>query len=101
VRLPDAEVGKERFATGQPVTLAIRPEKIRLARQEELKLENCVTGCIEDLVYSGAETQYQLRVGEQRLKAIALNTRVGHHCFDLGSHVVCHLPEPALIPLDE
>lgn len=83
------------------VTLAIRPEKIRLAKKDELSFENCVKARIEDVVYSGAETQYRLRAQEQALSAVALNARVGHQGLHVGNDVLCYLPEEALVLLDD
>lgn len=87
--------------TGAILTLAIRPEKIHLAKRDELRFANCVRTNIEDLVYSGAETQYRLRAGDRLLNAVALNARVGHQGFHAGETVLCYLPEAALILLDD
>lgn len=101
VRLPVSTGGGKPFAPGRPVTLVVRPEKIRLAPATEAISGNCVVARIASVIFNGAETQYDLRVGEQQLKAVALNTRIGHQGFDVGSKVFCHLPEEALIPLNE
>jgi spermidine/putrescine transport system ATP-binding protein len=100
---PAAREGGERvrWHVGQAVTLAIRPEKIQLARLEEQGGENWIVARIVDLVYSGAETQYHLRIGDEKINAVALNTKVGHQGFAVGTEVRCYLPEPALIPLDD
>ncbi len=87
--------------SGDKLTLAIRPEKIHLAKRDELSFANCVKTRIEDLVYSGAETQYRLRAGDRVLNAVALNARVGHQGFHSGEAVLCYLPEAALILLDD
>jgi len=60
-----------------------------------------VTARIEDLVYSGAETQYRLRIGDQTVSAVALNALVGHQGFHVGKNLLCYLPEQALILLDD
>jgi len=98
---PDSSAARARLKKDAPVTLAIRPEKIHLAKKDELPFENCATARIEDLVYSGAETQYRLRSGDQALSAVALNARPGHQGFRLGKNVLCYLPEQALILLDD
>jgi spermidine/putrescine transport system ATP-binding protein len=87
--------------SGGEVTLAIRPEKVQLLTRDDFGFENCLPARIEDLVYSGAETQYLLRIGNEPLKAVMLNAKVGHQGFDIGSDVLCYLPETALILLDE
>ena len=86
---------------GDNVTLAIRPEKISLSKQSEGTDSNCISARIENLVYSGAETQYRLRANDYSLNAVALNVCVGHQGFHIGDTVVCSLPEQALIVLDD
>ena len=97
----DSPSVSERVKKDGRVTLAIRPEKVRLAGSHEAGSDNCVAALIDDLVYSGAETQYRLKVGGHDLGAVALNARAGHSGFDVGGDVVCHLPEQALILLDD
>jgi spermidine/putrescine transport system ATP-binding protein len=97
----DLARARARLKPDLKVTLAIRPEKIYLATKDELPFENCVAAKIEDLVYSGAETQYRLRVGDQRLSAVSLNVRVGHQGFHNGKSVLGYLPKAALILLDD
>ena len=87
--------------SGDQVTLAIRPEKIRLVRKAAKDSANGLAACIEDLVYSGAETQYRLRRGPEQLNVVALNSTVGNEGFHVGAEVFCELPEAALIPLDD
>ncbi len=87
--------------TGSKVTLAIRPEKIRLARKDESNFPNSVTAKIEDLVYGGAETQYRLRVGEISLSSVCLNSCAGTQGFHEGETVLCNLPASALIVLED
>jgi spermidine/putrescine transport system ATP-binding protein len=98
---PDNASARARLKIDGPVTLAIRPEKMHLAKKDELPFENCVTARIEDLVYSGAETQYRLRAGDLALSVVALNARAGHQGFHPGRNVLCYLPEQALILLDD
>jgi spermidine/putrescine transport system ATP-binding protein len=100
LRLRLAAGVQDRLAAGARLTVAIRPEKIRLARSDEHLLENRLTARIEDLVYSGAETQYRMRVGGQLLNAVALNA-AGHQGFCAGETVICSLPEAAMIVLDD
>ncbi len=98
--MQDTARAQDRLAAGAALTVAIRPEKIRLAKSDEPRLENRLTARIEDLVYSGAETQYRLRAGGQLLNAVALNA-AGHQGFCAGETVVCSLPEAAMIVLDD
>jgi len=86
---------------GDKVTLAIRPEKISLSQPGDSPKANCIPAQIESLVYSGAETLYRLRANEYSFNAAVLNARVGHQGFHIGDTVTCHLPEQALIVLDD
>ena len=86
---------------GEKVTLAIRPEKISLAKPGDPSTANCISARIENLVYCGAETQYRLRANDYSLSAVALNVRVGPQGFHIGDTVVCRLPKQALIVLDD
>jgi len=88
-------------ALSEIVTLAIRPEKVRLASADATVTANQVRGVIEDAVYSGAETQYRVRAGDHRLYAIALNSRPGHLGLHAGQEVCCHLDPCALILLED
>ncbi len=46
---------------GQPIILTVRPEKISLHSRQ---LDGAVAGQIEELVYIGTDTRYQVRVSE-------------------------------------
>jgi spermidine/putrescine transport system ATP-binding protein len=52
---------------GSEVVVAIRPEKIWLSPQRHSHLENQFAGSIEELVYSGTDTRYLVRLGHQVL----------------------------------
>jgi spermidine/putrescine transport system ATP-binding protein len=86
---------------GACVTLGIRPEKIHLSRTDSLPFENCVAARVENLVYSGAETQYQLQSHGAALNAVALNSAHRHQGFSVGDTVLCYLPQSALVVLDD
>jgi spermidine/putrescine transport system ATP-binding protein len=86
---------------GDKITLAIRPEKISLAKPGNPQTSNCLSARIENLVYRGAENQCRLRANEYSFDAVLLNARAGHQGFHIGDTVVCHLPEQALIVLDD
>lgn len=98
---PETAIARARLKVDGKVTVAIRPEKIRLARKDELPFENCLKARIDDLVYSGAETQYRLRVGEQSLSAVAMNAKAGNQEFHVDNNVLCYLPESSLVLLDD
>jgi len=89
------------LAAGRQLTLAIRPEKIALIKPEGTQGVNCFPVRIADLVYSGAETQYHLMLGNQTLNAVVLNSKAGHQGFHVGETAWCHLPASGLIVLDD
>ncbi|MGQ9838668.1 MAG: ABC transporter ATP-binding protein [Cyanobacteriota bacterium] len=87
-------------ASHEPLQLAIRPEKIQLSRTGWDLLPNQVPVQVENLIYTGAENQYLLRVGPgQHLKATALNTDSEDFGFEIGESLVAHLPPKSLIRL--
>jgi len=93
--------GRPAFNPGANVTLAIRPEKVRLADSGESNDGNCVRARLEAMVYCGAETQYRLRCAGTLLNAVALNSGTGPARFRIGQTVACHLSESALMVLDD
>ena len=52
----------DRLINGQQVTLAIRPERIRLVDLAAHELENHAAGVIEEIVFIGNDTQYIVRL---------------------------------------
>ncbi len=86
------------------LTLAIRPEKVRLvsagAAGEEG--ENRVPVVVRELIYIGSETHYLLDApGGLTLTAYAMNARVGSQGFDLGQEATAVLPPAGLLVLDD
>jgi len=49
---------EEGFTTGQPVTLAIRPERLRLAPPPSQEQVNTLEGILEEIIFIGNDTQY-------------------------------------------
>lgn len=88
-------------ALSEKVTVAIRPEKVRLGPADAVITANQVAGVIEDAVYSGAETQYRVRAGDHQLNVVALNSRPGHQGLHVGQEVRCHMDPCALILLED
>ena len=88
-------------ALSENVTVAIRPEKVRLAPADAIITGNQVRGVIEDVVFSGAETHYRVRAGDHQLNAIALNSCPGHQGLRVGQEVRCHMDPCALILLED
>ncbi len=83
------------------LTLAIRPEKVRLAPAGE-EGENRVPVAVRELIYIGSETHYLLDAPEgMTLTAFAMNARVGSQGFDLGQPATAILPPAGLLVLDD
>ncbi len=103
LRLASASGGEpaSRWQPGQPITVGIRPEKLRLSKPGPVPAENSIRARVEGLVYSGAETQYCLQAGELPLTAVALNAAAGHQGFAIGDEVLCELPATGLVLLDD
>ena len=66
------------FTTGQPVSVAVRPEKLRL--NTEIKDGNNLKGRVEDVIYIGTDTHYGVRfAGGQKVRLREQNVMQGHH----------------------
>ena len=50
------------FAPGKKVTVAVRPEKIAIQKEECRRENNCCQGTIETVVYIGTDTNYVVRL---------------------------------------
>lgn len=86
---------------GQEVTLSIRPEKLRMERDDETE-GNEIRARVDDIVYTGAENQYLLEAHGQRLVAFQLNTDIGaDEDFDYDEEVALYLPPASLVVLEE
>jgi putrescine transport system ATP-binding protein len=68
------------LAPGQPITLAIRPEKIAISRDHP-DGPNAAEGVVEDLGYFGKDSLYRVRLASGRiLSVLSTNARrVGEH----------------------
>lgn len=64
------------FAIGSPVVVAVRPEKIRLARNPETPASNQIKGLVEDIAYLGDVSIFHLKTSSGRKIQMTLtNTR--------------------------
>lgn len=90
-----APPGRERF------TLAIRPERIQVLPGVAEAGINRVRVRVEQAVYAGAGTHYELAAGAQRLLAEAMNTRAGSGEFAPGQELMAYLPPEALVVLED
>ncbi|HWF17821.1 MAG TPA: ABC transporter ATP-binding protein [Verrucomicrobiae bacterium] len=97
----DAGKAGREICIGEKITLAIRPEKIGLVASGAASSNNQFSALIEDVIYSGAQTQYRLRANEQSLSVSALNASLGNGGYEIGQSATIHLPAEALIVLDD
>lgn len=66
-----------RFANGQQVSVAVRPEKLRL--RADLSDGNTVRGRVEDVIYIGTDTYYGVRfAGGQKVRVREQNITKAH-----------------------
>jgi ABC-type Fe3+/spermidine/putrescine transport system ATPase subunit len=68
--------GANDISAGQPVTVAIRPEKIYLHSAPPAANEAGVPAIVEETVYIGTDTRYTMRVAE-RHRVVARLQNVG------------------------
>ncbi|HOA23246.1 MAG: ABC transporter ATP-binding protein [Aggregatilineales bacterium] len=69
-------VGTPDLRPGDAVTVAFRPEKIRIVDECDGLETNCANGVVADLVYKGAATTYLIRLaGGEQIKVDQQNTR--------------------------
>ena len=75
------------FTSGQQVTVAVRPEKLRL--NSELPNGNKLHGRVEDVIYIGTDTHYGVRfAGAQKVRVREQNIMHGHHeIIQIGDEV--------------
>lgn len=91
----------EGLRPGQTVTLSVRPEKLRMERDDETE-GNEIRARVDDIVYTGAENQYLLQAGGQQLVAFQLNADIGaDEDFDYDEQVALYLPPDNLVVLEE
>ncbi len=97
--LPAADLKSER----DTVTLAVRPEKIQFmpaGAPPGNDAEPRLTGQVCDIVYAGAETQYQVEVAGQTLRVQVLNAAAGMP-VRVGDAVTLRVPPTALRVLED
>ena len=54
----------QEFKPDSPVTVAIRPEKLHLQPNTSTKSENCLPGVVQEMVYIGTDTYYQVALAD-------------------------------------
>jgi spermidine/putrescine transport system ATP-binding protein len=66
------------FTSGQQVSVAVRPEKLRL--NTHIEDGNNLRGRVEDVIYIGTDTHYGVRfAGGQKVRVREQNILQGHH----------------------
>ncbi|TAH50016.1 MAG: ABC transporter ATP-binding protein [Chloroflexota bacterium] len=72
--LPNVQAVSElALGNGTQVIVAVRPERILLVREPFEGMPNQFRGRVENLVYTGSTTAYQVRLGEQALFTVREN----------------------------
>lgn len=55
------------LSQGQDVTVAIRPEKIAIAKEKPSQSENLLKGTVDEIAYQGSLSIYQVRLADGQL----------------------------------
>lgn len=86
-------------------TLAIRPEKIRVIPASAVtglaSGNNRFPARVEQRIYVGSETHYDLRAGSQTLRVETMNQETTTTDLTSGQEVIVELPPTALMLLDD
>jgi spermidine/putrescine transport system ATP-binding protein len=82
------------------VTLAIRPEKVRVVTDGS-QGENRVGATIENVIYVGSSSQYLLRAGPLSFTTHSMNAGAGPRGLRAGERVQVELPAGCLIVLED
>jgi spermidine/putrescine transport system ATP-binding protein len=82
------------LAAGRPGTIALRPEKIRIAAPAAAEGENHCAGTVSDLLYMGDVTMYKVDTrGGQKIEALLANSAAGRtKFFEVGDEVAMSWP---------
>ncbi|WP_448590386.1 ABC transporter ATP-binding protein [Thermoflexus hugenholtzii] len=67
----------EGISPGQSVTVAIRPERIHVSLEEPLAFPNRYPGRIEEVIYIGTDTLFQIRLNERLVLRARMQNREG------------------------
>jgi spermidine/putrescine transport system ATP-binding protein len=94
---------EDALEVGKKVLVCIRPEKIRLFRNQP-NLPNAVKAKVDDIIYTGSENQYVLQVGDTRLICDTLNQDIqepGHEEFAYDEEVWVVLTPEKLVVIED
>lgn len=92
---------RRRLATGEPCTLAVRPEQVALGDQTSRFPSNWARARVRHMTYTGSETEYGVQLGQQSITAKAFNGSGTSRGYAVGDEVVVHLPATALVLLED
>ncbi len=79
-------IGAAPLGDGQPVTAAIRPEKLAPADAPGPGLNGC-KGIVEEIVYLGDATRYRVALGPEGALTVKLQNRSGARAYGPGESV--------------
>ncbi|WP_376792129.1 ABC transporter ATP-binding protein [Thermoflexus sp.] len=89
---------------GQVVTVAIRPERIRLCAEEPGDTPNRYLGVIEEVIYIGTDTLFRVRVGERLELRVRMQNQDGSasvHRYHAGAAIwVAWSPESTRVLME-
>jgi ABC-type Fe3+/spermidine/putrescine transport system ATPase subunit len=83
------------------VTLAIRPERVRLRNVASGPVENGVEASVTGVTYGGAGRRYQLQTRGAALFAQVLNGSAEDLQWRVGDRVLAEIPPGALVMLED
>jgi len=91
------------YTPNSPVTLAVRPEKIYVKSDASAYyLENVLEGVVENIIYTGVENQYLIRVKDRTFAAYVMNKALTEHeAFNIGNQVKLIIPAQSVVPLND
>jgi spermidine/putrescine ABC transporter ATP-binding subunit len=85
-------VGVGPLGAGQPVTVAIRPEKVSLADEPAPRRSpapaNACKGSVEELIYVGDATRYRVAVGADGVLTVKVQNRLAARAHRAGEPVL-------------
>jgi putrescine transport system ATP-binding protein len=55
---------------GQPVSIALRPEKLQISAQQPAQTYNCEPGEIDDIAYLGSHSVYHVKLDSGKLVSV-------------------------------
>jgi spermidine/putrescine ABC transporter ATP-binding subunit len=80
-------VGPEPLRPGQPVTAAVRPEKLTPAEVAAPGASNTGKGVVEEIVYAGDATRYRVALGAAGAVTVKVQNRLGSPVYATGEAI--------------